>query len=70
VIIAGRIPARGRRRLRWLGALEHAITADAHRTANQMAAEGWERTDALDAYREWLLELVGNAAAEGEEHDG
>jgi hypothetical protein len=69
LIIAGRIPARGRRRLRWLGALERAITTDARRTVDRKVFEGWERADAADAYREWIGELVA-AAALAKEHDG
>jgi hypothetical protein len=60
-------PRRGTRRLRWLVALDHAITTDARRSVDQMTTEGWERADALAAYREWLLKLVGTAVAEVDE---
>jgi hypothetical protein len=61
---AARIPRRGRRRVRWLDALERAIADDARASVEQMAAENWGRTDALDAYGEWIGELIAAAVAE------
>ena len=63
-------PLRGRWRLRWLQALEHAITTDARRSVVLMERRGWERAEALAAYRAWLVGLVDAAVGEAEERDG
>ncbi len=65
-----RIPRRGRRRLRWLGALERSITVDARASVEQMVVEGWDRADAAEAYRLWVAGIFVDVLSAGDEGGG
>ena len=52
-------------RLQWLEALERTLESDARAVQAQLHTQGWDPTQARDAYAEWLHGLVDAALDRG-----